>query len=685
MNSFTDHVSFCLPGELAEKYTVRSCLKYSEQSATYLLRAKNSGRPYLLKTAVDPVFAGLLANEKKILEFIHETGDSIYTEKFPVPVYFGTSRTDPDLEGENAQNIPLSDMTLYIRTFVEGSTLEDLCETNFKKPGLPPDQALDYIISITELLHFLHTLDPPLIHRDIKPQNVVIDSEGGCHLIDFGISRFYQNAKRNDTFIMGTKLTAPPEQFGYQQTDTRSDLYSLGILLLYCITGEYEVNEGSLAELDQPLQLIIRKATAFSPDKRYQTTAELLPDLLSARYPKVWNTVPAAAPRKYSVFSIAACVLLTLNLVLLCILLYQNQESTDTPQGQILPASTETNDSNNNSLELSSEYHFREPLIEEAVRKQLDLATGPVTLKDLEKVTELHIFGLQIFSSDDEVWFKGQYPWIYDTDMRESGLYEQKGTISSLEDILYMPNLDTLSLYRQQISDISLLEGTAIRHLGLGYNPLTDLTPLEGNTAVVSLNLACLDLTDTALFATLPNLARLDLSDTRITDLSGLEQCQIEYLNLFGLTLNDYGKLQKLPYLQHLILDHLSPDIIDAMAGMPLTRLEFFYSNTLKLDELSVFPKLQYLFFRGNHFEPLLCEAPTLDNLEELCLQDVTIEDFGALSSLTALKTLHTYGAVCDTYKGLDKLPSLKTINCTQEQYEKIRSLYPDQDYIYFY
>lgn len=271
MNTFSDKASYTLPDELARQYEIKSCLKYSEQEAAYLLCAKNTERLYLLKTASDPVYAELLTNENNILAFIHKSDASWITGTFPVPVSLS------------------SDASYYIRTYIEGRTLEDLCESRLRRPGLPMMQALDYVIALTEQLHFLHTLNPPVIHRDIKPRNVIVDSEGMCHLIDMGISRFYLPSDPGDTIIMGTQLTAPPEQFGCQQTDMRSDLYSLGILLFYCITGEYIITDSNLSELSPPLQNIVHKATMFDPDQRYQSCRELMGELLAIRYPDFWR------------------------------------------------------------------------------------------------------------------------------------------------------------------------------------------------------------------------------------------------------------------------------------------------------------------------------------------------------------------------------------------------------------
>lgn len=728
MSEFSDASRIALPEELAARYEVVSCLKYSEQSSTCILRDSSSGRPYLLKTASDLVYGKLLKNEKEILEYIHSIEHSWLTDTFPSPVRLVTQ----------------GDTFFYVRTYIEGKTLEELVESNYKKPGLPAMRSLDYVIALTELLHFLHTLQPPLIHRDIKPQNVVVDAEGVCHFIDLGISRFYQPEKSSDTFIMGTKLTAPPEQFGYQQTDIRSDLYSLGILLFYCITGEYEVKEDSLTELPEELARIIRKATMFDPGKRYQTTDELLPDLIGARF-SGQNERTGRKHRSHARAAYAACaVLLVLNLGLAGMLLAQRHAGTggtglsanDTPQtdsrsaqndmlssANAVPETASRNTQNitavsedkttdadflNTQSNLTSTrnstpdttvpdtassapddpdavYTFAEPMIEEAVRSQLGIPEAPLTNRDLAKVSALHIYGLQIYRDDSEVWFRGDEPWFYDEQMRESGLYEQTGPISSLEDIAHLPNLRTLCLYNQQLEDISALQDTAVTTLGLGYNPLTDLTPLAGNVSIRSLNLSCLDITDLSVVATLPSLTTLNIGGTLIHSLDGIQDCDITDLNICSLPIDDYSVLQQLPNLKTLLLNSLSSEMLDAIAGLPIEKLTFLYSENLPLDSLAVLPQLRDLYFRGNHYETLQAEAPALDKLEKIDLVDMTIEDFTALSSLTSLSKLYIYSADCKSYEGLDRLPKLQTICCTQKQHDAIAAMYPDSEYIYLY
>lgn len=674
MSVFSEKDTFLLPDSLARTYEVRSCLKYSEQTATYLLCEKLTGHLFLLKTAADPVCAELLVNEKNILEFIHQTKTSAVIASFPVPVLLEV----------------YDGITFYIRTYIEGKTLEELCETSYAKPGLPVMRALDYIISLTEILQFFHSMDPPLIHRDIKPQNVIVDAEGGCHFIDFGISRFYSKDKKGDTLIMGTKLTAPPEQFGFQQTDMRSDLYSLGILFYYCITGQYEVDEKLLAELDPALQQIILKVTMFDPDKRYQSADELLPVLLRARYPKV--TISSRSRLRQHWMPLLFGILLSANLTVFCTLLYKLQK----PEYQWLLSSepTQTDDirtrsdgSLQNTTELSDplqeEYIFTESLIEEAVRTQLNKPDGPITCYDLTKITELRIFGFQIYTDESDFLFKHEYPWCFDHNLQAASIYQQTGTISSLEDIVHMPNLTALCLYNQRISDISLLKDMPLQELGLGYNPLTDLAPLRGNESIRYLNLVDLAVSDMDLISSLPNLTSLNLSGTEVTTLDPIEKCPIEVLNLYQTNVSDLSVLNRLPDLDELMFDVFSEAMLTQIEGVPIRTLTFYYSNNLDFDRLSVFPNLEKLYFAGSHMQQLQIQDPQLLSLTSLEFESVSLSDFQAFAPMKALTTLYIYHADFASYEGLEQLPNLTTIYCTEEQWQAIQAAYPDNSYYF--
>lgn len=127
---------------------------------------------------------------------------------------------------------------------------------------------------------------PPLIHRDLKPSNIVV-SDGGLTIIDFGIARAFREGVGADTTHFGTRSYAPPEQFGYGQTDVRSDVYALGMLLYYLVTErdpDARVATGGFAEPDVPpmLRPVLQRACAFDPAARFSSVRALKAAFLAA-------------------------------------------------------------------------------------------------------------------------------------------------------------------------------------------------------------------------------------------------------------------------------------------------------------------------------------------------------------------------------------------------------------------
>ncbi|MDD6484066.1 MAG: serine/threonine-protein kinase [Clostridiales bacterium] len=112
-----------------------------------------------------------------------------------------------------------------------------------------------------------------IIHRDIKPSNVMLTDDGIIKLIDFDIARTHKEYRRKDTHCIGTEGYAPPEQYGFAQTDERSDIYSVGAMMFELLTNGRPLKE--LAGYNGLLKPIIEKCTKLSPDERYGSVAEL--------------------------------------------------------------------------------------------------------------------------------------------------------------------------------------------------------------------------------------------------------------------------------------------------------------------------------------------------------------------------------------------------------------------------
>lgn len=152
-----------------------------------------------------------------------------------------------------------------VEEYIEGETLLEILKKN--KNGLNEKFALNILRQLCDILILIH--NEKIIHRDIKPTNIILTKNNTIKLIDFGIARIIKTDNEQDTEILGTKGYAPPEQYGFKNTNFASDIYSLGVTIKRILPQNYK---GKLLK-------ILNKCTAFDPNNRYQTAEELLSDL----------------------------------------------------------------------------------------------------------------------------------------------------------------------------------------------------------------------------------------------------------------------------------------------------------------------------------------------------------------------------------------------------------------------
>lgn len=169
----------------------------------------------------------------------------------------------------------LPDQFVVVYDFVPGQTLEELVVA---KKRLVPDEAASLAADICEAAAALHLRG--VVHRDLSPRNVIVTADG-AHLIDLGIARMRVEGASRDTTSLGTRGFASPEQYGFAQTDARSDVYAIGKLLGYMLTGlqpdgdEYERALRDTDATDSRLAEIVVRACSFEPSSRYQSAAEM--------------------------------------------------------------------------------------------------------------------------------------------------------------------------------------------------------------------------------------------------------------------------------------------------------------------------------------------------------------------------------------------------------------------------
>lgn len=180
------------------------------------------------------------------------------------------------------------DTLTVVMEHVEGETLRDMAQ-----PGVfGPDLAKRVMPELCDAVSELHeSFDAPIIHRDVKPSNVII-SEHRLTLIDLGIARVFHEDASRDTVRYGTPGYAPPEQFGYGQTSIRSDVYALGMTLAFCLIGQDPtpaLRENGFRDqrVPAPMQEVLVRATQFDPDRRHASARELKEDFERAALGKL--------------------------------------------------------------------------------------------------------------------------------------------------------------------------------------------------------------------------------------------------------------------------------------------------------------------------------------------------------------------------------------------------------------
>lgn len=177
-----------------------------------------------------------------------------------------------------------------VMDYIEGRTLSEVLKL---EGAQPQDKVIEWAKDLCSALDYLHSMNPPIIYRDMKPSNIMLKPDGKVKLIDFGTAKEFDVESLADTTALGTRGYAAPEQFGdargrgIHKTDARTDIYSLGATLYHILTGKNPSEPPYVIKpirdwnpmLSGGLEKIINKCTMPNPADRYQSCAELIYDL----------------------------------------------------------------------------------------------------------------------------------------------------------------------------------------------------------------------------------------------------------------------------------------------------------------------------------------------------------------------------------------------------------------------
>lgn len=565
---------FVLPPSLSALYRVLGCLKDGERQV-YLVQDQ-AGRQAVLKRQP--------AGREDALRQEYELLCSLRHAQIPRPLTY--------LEWEGIEYL--------VREYVEGVSLYEMVSA---QGMLSPAQVRAITLSLCEVLCYLHSQKPPVICRDVKPQNVVLDASGRCHLIDLGAARHHSQGKQADTVFLGTQATAPPEQFGYQQTDQRSDVYSLGVLMRFLCTGSFDP-PSSDADVGC-LRRIIARCTAFDPKNRYPSVRAVYRAL---RY--------CLQRRAATVLAGAACLAVFLGLL-------WGRNSEAQPQSSFL---------------------------EDAIRCELQLQEGePIPVERLGEVEQLLVCGQSLVGTiqeHEELTNSTHDRYVSETPHGDIGNED-------LALLAQCTNLRVLVLDYQQISDLSPLAELPLEYLSLTGNQVSDLRPLSGMTGLNVLDLGENPVRSVDALSGLTALQQLTLEATGIRSVESLRGSGIRSLNVRSAEVADLSPLASCPNLARLIVGEMPGGAAKTLSGLTgleelrlyatqevdlshfaglqkLCNLDVYGSTVSHPEALALLPKLRYvnLGATGLHDLSFLTQMPALTDVD---LRDNSIADLTPL------------------------------------------------------
>ncbi|MFP4499268.1 MAG: protein kinase domain-containing protein, partial [Vulcanimicrobiota bacterium] len=265
-------VQFSMPsGTLSVGQVIDGRYKISQHVATGGMGAIYKGEDTRLKTTVAI---------KEMLDFFQSDDDRKYAiQRFQEEALLLADLRHPNIPRVTDHFIEKKRYYL-IMDFIQGKSTEKILQENGGR-GLPLDRTITWAFQICDVLHYLHSRQPPVIYRDMKPSNVMIQSNEKVMLVDFGIARHF-SPRRPGTMI-GTHGYAPPEQYK-GNTEPRSDLYALAATLHHLISGNdptqgvpFQFKPIREFRQDAPVMLenILKKALENRPQERFRDGNEM--------------------------------------------------------------------------------------------------------------------------------------------------------------------------------------------------------------------------------------------------------------------------------------------------------------------------------------------------------------------------------------------------------------------------
>ena len=627
-----------LPEDMQEHWTVYECLKESEDSSTFLVKETATGILCVLKWGRNRQ-TEFLRNEMEIMK----------------------KMADRKLSGiPKAYRIFEENGEVYlVREYIEGMSLAQMV---LQKGGISEAEICRISRKICQTAEQFQNPDEPMIHRDIKPENIVVTPGGEVVFIDFGTMRSYKKDGSRDTFVVGTRGTAAPEQYGYTQTDQRTDVYAIGQTMLYMVSESYEMNQLSECAVSRRMKKIIEKACSFEPDKRYGDAAQLRRAVEKCQA----NNRKKVYKKAGAVFGlIAAGYILAIF----------------SPDGTVIENKRiETAEQSVAEEQIQAEITFREELIEEAVRKELGLSkTDKITASMLENVRKLRIVGKEILDDEDTFWGEGHH-----VDGKDSSFGSVRGNITDLSDLAQMVNLEELALCNQKIEDISGLKELPLKKLYLSKNMITDFSVLLN---LIDLDTLCImenPAENLSVIGECTGILRLNIQGMNLKDIDFLKNLSLDYLDMSNVEVenNIFEPLTEMKKLDTLCMCDVNEAAAETLSQMSTLKALFMWGDSTILENLKPLKGMTHLETLA--FTTQISSLEGIEQFPSLNFLSVSFSPVKDLSPVTGAKNLQVIdisNADIENFEPLFGHSGLTEVHCTEEQKEEIMKIDSSPDF----
>lgn len=627
-----------LPEDMQEHWTVYECLKESEDSSTFLVKETATGILCVLKWGRNRQ-TEFLRNEMEIMK----------------------KMADRKLSGiPKAYRIFEENGEVYlVREYIEGMSLAQMV---LQKGGISEAEICRISRKICQTAEQFQNPDEPMIHRDIKPENIVVTPGSEVVFIDFGTMRSYKKDGSRDTFVVGTRGTAASEQYGYTQTDQRTDVYAIGQTMLYMVSESYEMNQLSECAVSRRMKKIIEKACSFEPDKRYGDAAQLRRAVEKCQA----NNRKKVYKKAGAVFGlIAAGYILAIF----------------SPDGTVIENKRiETAEQSVAEEQIQAEITFREELIEEAVRKELGLSkTDKITASMLENVRKLRIVGKEILDDEDTFWGEGHH-----VDGKDSSFGSVRGNITDLSDLAQMVNLEELALCNQKIEDISGLKELPLKKLYLSKNMITDFSVLLN---LIDMDTLCImenPAENLSVIGECTGILRLNIQGMNLTDIDFLKNLSLDYLDMSNVEVenNIFEPLTEMKKLDTLCMCDVNEAAAETLSQMSTLKALFMWGDSTILENLKPLKGMTHLETLA--FTTQISSLEGIEQFPSLNFLSVSFSPVKDLSPVTGAKNLQVIDISNADIKNFEPLfghSGLTEVHCTEEQKEEIMKIDSSPDF----